>query len=51
MIRIQEGATKQEGEKLHKVVEAAECQATQDIVGIATKLVITMQLVAPSHQK
>ena len=48
---IQEGETKQEGEKLPKVGEAAECQATQDFVGIATKLEITMQLVAPSHQK
>ena len=51
MIRIQEGETKQEGEKLPKVGEAAESPATQDFVGISTKLVNTMKLVEPNRQK
>ena len=51
MIRIQKGEKKQSGEKFPKVGEAAESPATQDFVGIETKLVITTQLVAPYLQK
>ena len=51
MIRIQEGDKKHEGQKLPKVGEAAESPATQDCVGIATKLLITMQPHAPSQQR
>ena len=50
MIRIQEGETKHEGEKLPKVEEAAESQATQEIVGIVMKFLIITRPHAPSQK-